>query len=277
MCSAKADLAQFFTPRSVIEFALAVLSDLGANIEGLRACDPACGPGEWLAGALAAGAGEVVGVDRDAALTELWHEAGLATDPRSRMIVADGLGWNRASEEGFDLVLGNPPFGVDPADTGQAALRDISERYVLPSLGRQQSLFVHLSAAQLQRLRRFPIELLFLERFVELCASGGWVAIILPEGIFSNNRWRDVRRWLLDRTTVHVVTALPRTTFRAHATTARTCLMLLQKSPASADHEVLLGQVEDCAREGLEALREAISRGGTSSSTLDVAPPIFID
>ena len=84
-------LGQFFTPRPVVDFALAALQVFGASIEGSRLIDPACGPGEWLAAGLAAGAGTVTGVDCDPAMPLAWREAGLTSEPNCLLMVADSL------------------------------------------------------------------------------------------------------------------------------------------------------------------------------------------
>jgi len=275
MPSTRRDLGQFFTPRPVIDFALNLISDFGAQIDGARVCDPACGPGEWLDGALAAGAGEVLGIDRDLAMIGRWREMRLVSRPRAHMLVADGLSAIAPLTGWADVVLGNPPFGVDLPDTGERALREIATEYQLPSTGRRPRLFEHPSPEELGRLRRFPIELLFLERFWQICAPGGWIAIVLPEGVFANSRWRHVREWLLAETTVHVVAGLPRGTFRAHATTARTCLLLLRNASPPPGHATALCRADDCDHATLAALREALARSEAPPDSLDLNPPIF--
>ncbi|MGM0492570.1 MAG: N-6 DNA methylase [Armatimonadota bacterium] len=277
MPQTRAELGQFFTPRTVIDTALAILHDLGAEIAGVRVCDPACGPGEWLQGALGAGAEEALGIDCDPAMIGQWQESGLAADARCRLMVGDGLLPALELAGTSDLVLGNPPFGAELPDLREEALCNIARHYRLARRGEQPRLFASPSAAEIERIRRFPTEVLFLERFVEICRPDGWVAIVLPEGLFANRRWRHAREWLLREMTVHVVAALPRITFRAHATTARTCLMLMQHRPPSASHETALCEVQECTPRALGAMREALRDGVTVTDRLDLLPPIFSD
>ncbi len=280
MSDTRADLGQFFTPRAVVEFALSALAELGAPMDAARVCDPACGPGEWLRAALQAGAREAVGIDCDPVMPGHWRDSGLADDPRALLAVADGLDPSLTLCERADVVLGNPPFGTELAAVSESALAGLAAHYRLPSLRRPALPGTGVSAADLKRLRRFPAELLFLERFVELCRPGGRIAIVLPEGAFSNNRWRHVRRWLLEELTVHLVAALPRATFRAHATAARTCLAIMRREPPPAGHEVRLCAVDDCSPEAFARLLELLKRDPaveTQSGGLDLTPPIFAD
>lgn len=250
-------LGQYFTPRPVVDFALDALTRFGADFAGARVLDPACGPGEWLAAALAHGAREVVGWDCDPTLLTTWREAGLTTEPRCRLEVRNGLAPGAAGDADFDLVVGNPPFGARLPDRAPSTLRELASRYRLPMRGRERT----PSAADLRRIAHYPIELLFLERFVTACRPGGSLAIILPEGVLANARWQYVRAWLLAEVTVHAVVGLPRAAFRRHATTARTCLVLARRCAPPAGHEVLLAEADDCSRAALAELLDALGRG----------------
>lgn len=265
---ARQALGQYFTPRPVIDFALDALVRFGTRIEGARVLDPACGPGEWLAAARARGAGQVAGMDCDAALAAAWRNGGLAGDPRCRLQVRDGLAAGAVEEASFDLVAGNPPFGAQLPDTRPEALRELARTYHLPRRGSER-LLREPTAAELRAIARFPVELLFLERFVTACRPGGSIAIILPEGVLANARWRYARAWLLGELTLHAVVGLPRAVFRAHATTARTCLVLARRLPPGPGHEVLLAEARDCSPDSLSALLEALTRGEPAGE----APP----
>ena len=278
MPDTRAELGQFFTPRPIIDVALRLLGDLGAEIEGARVCDPACGPGEWLSGALDAGAREALGIDCDPAMIARWRESGLAADPRCLLMVADGLLPALDLAATADVVLGNPPFGADLSDLREEALRDLAAHYHLPRSDERPRLFSSPSRADLERIRRFPTEVLFLERFVEICRPDGWIAIILPEGLFANARWRGARRRLLEELTVHLVAALPRRTFRAHRTTARTCMALMQKRRPSASHQVTLCEIEEHSPRALEMMRQAVmgaAAPNTDAPSPELVPPIF--
>lgn len=272
------ELGQFFTPRPVVDFAFAALQVFGARVRGARLIDPACGPGEWLAGGLAAGAGPVMGVDCDPAMIDSWREGGLASNRDCLLMVADALDPRSPAPRSFDLVVGNPPFGTSLEGRSRRDLREIARSHRLFSPPGRGRLFDEPTDARLSRLKRFPTELLFLERFVGLAREDGWIAIVLPEGVMANSRWRYVRAWLLGEVTLHAVISLPRGTFRAHATTARTCLLLMRRSPAAPEHQVALAGVRQCTEASLRELLEALTNGDVMVPEAPdgmLPPPLF--
>lgn len=140
---------------------------------------------------------------------------------------------------GFDWVVGNPPYAGEGLKQANArALREIADRYQLPALrwGRLIS--------TPEDCRRMPVEVLFLERFLQLCTPGGLVAVVLPVGLFANARWRFVRDWLLERFTVEGVIGLPRSAFRHSGITAHTCLAVIRRCPPESGHEVFLAEAD---------------------------------
>ena len=187
-------LAQHFTPPSVAQLvwdAVRTLAgkDLGASA---RVIDPAAGKGALLAA-----------VGRAYQTTGIEIDAGLAEQGRSqadRFYTGDGLlgTFPEVADESFDCVLANPPFG---------------------KLGPMLSLFGTDGPCRLvqrfglldgqKQMRSFPVELLFVERALQLTRPAGWLALILPEGFLANARRQGVRDWLLARAEVRAVVALP--------------------------------------------------------------------
>ncbi len=272
------ELGQFFTPRAVIDFALDALRSFGGEIAGGSLIDPACGPGEWLEAGLVAGARPVVGLDCDPAMLGHWQTAGLSSRRDCLLLVADALIPTTLPAASFDLVVGNPPFGARIDGRTRGEVREIARHYSLFH-GQDRARLIHEpSASDLERVNRFPPELLFLERFVELARPGARIAIILPEGVMANNRWRHARTWLLGKVTLHAVVGLPRRTFRASATTARTCLLLMSRRPSPRDHPVALAEIDDLEEHTVYRLLQAFA---TRASIADdppgglLPPPLF--
>lgn len=196
--AAKRELGQFFTPEPVVEFVFDALLALGLRPGRLRVVDPACGDGAFLrAAARRLPEAEVWGCDLDGGLEAGWREGG-PSGSRAHLVVQDGLvdaplfGLGAGT---FDLVVGNPPYGFGVARPG------VGER----------------------------IEELFVRRFVELARRGGWLGVVLPEGIVANARGQALRDWLLDRVALSAVVALPEATFAASGTNARTVVVLARK------------------------------------------------
>ena len=86
-----------------------------------------------------------------------------------------------------------------------------------------------LTSKETEKLKSFPIEILFVERFIQLVKPGGWVAVIIPDGILSNSNAHYVRDFIADKTKVEAIVSLPRETFKQAGTSAKTSILFLKK------------------------------------------------
>jgi len=125
-----------------------------------------------------------------------------------------------------------------------------------------------------RRLARFPIELLFVERFVQLCKPGGWIAIILPDGVLANSQTQPIRNWLLLQGQVKAVISLPRCAFTGVGANAKTSVLFLRKhtpgeraqavktghTPKTLQDEPVWMASMDCDKLDDEQLREYLER-----------------
>src|SRR6266511_4051240 len=147
---------QFFTPDPVVACCYALLG--AALPERPRIVDPACGDGAFLHYAAAHALtppDRIAGCDLDPALAGALASAGLPG-----VCLADGLDPANLPSTTFDLVVGNPPFGVATSDRGGAALAS-EARFVL--------------------------------RALDLARPGGHIALVLPSGVLANERLRGIR------------------------------------------------------------------------------------
>ena len=219
-------LGQFFTPPRVADF-MVEFASLHLD-RRRRGCDPACGSGVFLASMLKHGFEEVVGVDVDercvASIPDEVREA-------AKVIVGDALRRAPTLTEGpllpeghFDLVIGNPPFS---AKYGRVRDRSLLASYRLGA-----------------GLRSQAVEVLFIERFIQLARPGGVIAIILPDGVFLNLNHRRVREFILERCRVLAVISLPRAIFNGtRSTTSKTSILFALKGGPHAG-EVFMAEVE---------------------------------
>ena len=288
---------QFYTPPEVARFLIELLTTLAPGVRAVRphsVIDPACGLGVFLQAArsvLDPPPGRMVGVDLYPQSGGIWERPEDTVEQR----IADGL--LEPTGEQFDLVLGNPPFhsdglhclrslggGGSPDEVGRARrlLDALTQRFQLwrevipwrpPTATPQMSLpgtppataLARPPARALEQLARYPAELVFLERFVELCRPGGHVVIVLPEGVTANRRLQYVRDWLSRECNLLAVVGLPRGTFRRSGTAAATATLLLQRKPADGTSTRLPALLLDVERlDRLDGLlgevREAVDR-----------------
>jgi predicted RNA methylase len=197
---------QYLTPPDVARFVLAAARiALGRDPE--RLVDPACGDGVFLEAALEAGlvdARGVFGIEIDPCHARAARRLGLGAN----LVCADGLtdplppALQDARGEGFDLVVGNPPFGGGGG--------------------------------------RGRLEMLFVARFVALARPGGAGAVILPSGVFANASAQKLRDSLLGEITPAAVVELPPGTFRRAGAAAATCVLVFRKRRARASDRCLV-------------------------------------
>jgi type I restriction enzyme M protein len=226
---------QYFTPRQVVEFMVAVCEPR----LGERVCDPAAGSGGFLVGSLLwmaehdASGGEpaLTGADVDkrmawvARINILMHggdpravhhldKAGALSAPKRLRNVLPGAS--------YDLILTNPPFGSDLADPPALASFALGE-------GRSSR-------------RRGA---LFVERCLDLLKPGGRLAIVLDDSVLNLPSNDDVRQLIRRRAVVEAVFSLPEVTFMPYSTAKSSILVLRRKAnPAEQQGPVFMADLE---------------------------------
>jgi hypothetical protein len=95
---------------------------------------------------------------------------------------------------GFDAVIGNPPWDVLRADTGNRQTRDHARRDRDARLRFFRDAGIYQSQGR-GHPNRYQ---LFLERALQLTRSGGRVGLILPSGLATDQGSSSLRRTLLD-------------------------------------------------------------------------------
>jgi hypothetical protein len=101
----------------------------------------------------------------------------------------------RLPTAGFDAVLGNPPWDMVRADTGNADTRENARRDVASVLrfARDAGVYRAQSAGHANRYQ------LFLERAVALTRHGGRIGLVLPSGLATDHGSAPLRQLLLSR------------------------------------------------------------------------------
>ncbi|MEI6503314.1 MAG: N-6 DNA methylase, partial [Armatimonadota bacterium] len=131
-------------------------------------------------------------------------------------------------EELFEVVVGNPPFG------GAAeAEHDVYLAW--------QYHWWRLGA---RRKAGLPRELWFLERSLRLLKPQGLLAMVLPEGLLANRRWRAQREVLVRDCQIEAVVGLPRSVFSRGGAAVKTVLLVLRKCRPAPGHQVRLAELD---------------------------------
>lgn len=236
----RGDRGEFFTPRNVCDMAvkMAIALHDPQELTSLKVLDCCCGTGGFLVSWLnnlhgllleqenRRGSGEqaaeharqrlkdvckgnLFGLDINPELVKtcqmnlVLHGDGSSNVHRVNSVQTPGEWSDRARMEvphgKVDVVLTNPPFG------GLAKIDDqhVLERYELPSWERKNA------------LTSMPAERLFIEAALRFLKPGGYLLIVLPDGILNNPNAKEVRSWLLVRARLVAVIDLPSTTFAA--------------------------------------------------------------
>ena len=259
----RGDRGEFFTPRNVCDMAvkMAIALHDPQELTSLRVLDCCCGTGGFLVSWLnnlhgllleqenrrgSKGQanerarqrvkdvckGNLFGLDINPELVKtcqmnlVLHGDGSSNVHRVNSVQTPGEWSDRARMEvphgKVDVVLTNPPFG------GLAKIDDrhVLESYELPSWERRNA------------LTSMPAERLFIEAALRFLKPGGYLLIVLPDGILNNPNAKEVRSWLLMRARLVAVIDLPSTTFAASKGLNNPSLVVAQRYSAEESEAV---------------------------------------
>lgn len=243
-------LGQFFTPREAVNF----MVDLVDPAIGENVVDPACGTGGFLIRVYDVlkdkiENSELSEAEKEEKLRNLstsglagiyWETRAARTCKMNMIIHGDGhSGVYQANsldieeveekveerqknnpeapaieEEGFDIVLANPPFGA------RDRLNRILNEF---ELGRGETSEKRV--------------VLMLERCIRLLKPGGRMAIVLPEGILSNKNDDGVREYIMDHCIVEGVIRLPQDAFKMSEGASCTSILYARKKDDAEEEQ----------------------------------------
>ena len=109
----------------------------------------------------------------------------------------------------FDVLLSNPPFA------GKITEKQLLRNYKLAEKNNKKLSYVE-------------IDTLFLERNINFLKTGGRMAIILPQGKFSNSEEEYIRNFMIKNGRILAVISLDGNTFKPHTGT-KTSVLFIQK------------------------------------------------
>jgi len=151
---------------------------------------------------------------------------------------------NGIFEERFNVVLANPPFGmqVEATNIVEASQIELDEETINYYRRIYGEAYTN-SQEKVEAAKNKPIaslfelpkgdsiktELLFIERCLSLLKPGGRMGIVLPEGVFNNPNSKRVREFAEDRAYISAIISMPQETFVSAKAFVKTSLLFMQK------------------------------------------------
>ncbi len=247
----KGDFGQYFTPREIIDFCVKMMKPQ----HDWNVLDPSCGSGGFLLHALDYVREEAKTLYPDKSdpyeierCYRYWHDFAerhlygieindeIARVAKMNMIVHDDGHTNVISHDAlesidkmnahnqgfkkdwFDLILTNPPFGSTINKTEKPYLVEYE-------LGRSKD-----AKGREKERQRQSSEILFIERIWEFLKPGtGKAAIVLPDGILTNNSSQYVRDFIMEKFQLLAVVSLPQCAFSHFGAGVKASIIFVRK------------------------------------------------
>jgi len=251
----RGDFGQYFTPRPIVKFIVDVLPITHDSL----VLDGSCGSGGFLLYALAKVRKQADGyftpgtdkhfrhwhkfaqhnlygieineqIARTAKMNMIIHD-----DGHTNVVAADGLLppdelCDKTKNEGFkvnrfNFVITNPPFGSTVKQTEKAYLHQYR-------LAIRQVDWLNPKSKAAERPGQ-NTEVLFIEQYHYYLDEGGYLAIVIPDGILTNSSLQYVRDEIEDLFRIVAIISMPQTAFTATGAGVKSSVLFLKKYTAA--------------------------------------------
>lgn len=205
-------LGEYLTPLPVAD----LMATIAARESPTDVLDPFSGSGLLLERfAEKMPASRVFGIEINPSVACIGRAVGRLSAHNFQIFEGDAFSlWVDGAIRQCDAVLTNPPFGAVATTVELKELKGVVPDALL-SLGSP------------------PAELLGLELSVSALCNGGFLAIVLPQGVLTNARWRDYRANLFRRIHPFLLVSLPEETFAPFKGVAKACVLFARKEASS--------------------------------------------
>ena len=247
----RGDFGQYFTPRVIVKFIVDVLPITNDSV----VLDTSCGSGGFLLHALdkvrtQANSYFKPGTDKH---YRHWHDFAMENlygieineqiartakmnmiihdDGHTNVVAADGLVpveelVMRTGNKGFryfrfDFIITNPPFGSTVRQTEKAYLHQYR-------LATRDVDWLNPKSKASERPGQ-DTEILFIEQCWRYLAEGGYLAIVIPDGILTSSGLQYVRDEIEEMFRIVAVVSLPQTAFTATGAGVKSSVLFLKK------------------------------------------------
>lgn len=258
----RGDFGQYFTPRAIVKF---IVNTLPIKNDS-KVLDTSCGSGGFLLYALDKVRKEASeyypnqvanpekGIPEGKDHWTHWHDFAeknlfgieineqIARTAKMNMIIHDDGHTNVISSDGllrddvmrersgnkgfkynsFDFIITNPPFGSSIKQTEKAYLHQYN-------LGNKDVSWLDTKNTAVQARVNQSTEVLFIEQCWNFLNEGGFLAIVIPDGILSNSSVQYVRDNIEEWFRIVAVVSLPQTAFTNTGAGVKSSIMFLRK------------------------------------------------
>ncbi len=284
----RGDFGQYFTPRPIVKFIVDVLPIKHNSL----VLDTSCGSGGFLLHAL-----EKVRTEADEYYPNYktdpkeynkhyqhWHNFAQSNlfgieineqiarvakmnmiihdDGHTNVIAADGLRDSedlikRTENKGFtynrfDFVITNPPFGSVIKQTEQAYISQYS--FAMKAVD-----WLNPKSRTTERDSQ-STEVLFLEQCHRFLKEGGYLAMVVPDGILTNSSLQYVREGIEEKYRIVAVVSMPQTAFSATGAGVKSSVLFLKKYSQAVTENIQQAKL---------ALQDQIKQGNDYLKLLD--------
>lgn len=248
----RGDFGQYFTPRNIVKFIVDVLPITNDS----KVLDTSCGSGGFLLYALdkvrqQAGlyynegtidhynhwhdfaSKNLFGIEineqiaRTAKMNMIIHDDGHTNVISSDGLLRDNVIMERTDNKGFeygtfDVIITNPPFGSTVKQTEKAYLH----QYLF---GNKDVDWLDTKSSAVKERDSQSTEVLFIEQDKNFLKEGGYLAIVIPDGILTNSSLQYVRDNIEDWFRIVAVISMPQDAFKANGAGVKSSVLILKK------------------------------------------------
>ncbi len=286
---------QFFTPRNVIKMMVEIIDPN----EKTMIMDPACGTGGFLIESLRHVWNKVEinanklgwsekrleeekqyvattyfrGIDKDSFVAKVTKAyMAIIGDGRGGIFCENSLEhpkeWSNKCQDKidlgkFDVVLTNPPFGSKIPVKEEKILKQFSFGHKWTFDKKEKKWELQSVLNNKGAKGGVEPQILFIERCLQLLKIGGKLGIVLPDGIYGNDKLGYIREFLKRNTKILAVIDVPSETFQPNTSTKTTILIAekIKENTTIDDHYIFMAICETCGhdRRGNSTLDDDVS------------------
>lgn len=136
-----------------------------------------------------------------------------------------GFAYNR-----FDFIITNPPFGSSIKQTEQAYMRQYD--YTLKDTD-----WLNPTSKPTARDNQ-STEILFIEQCHNFLKEGGYLAIVIPDGVLTNSSLQYVRDGIEEKYRIVAVVSMPQTAFQATGAGVKSSVLFLKKHTSETTEQI---------------------------------------